>query len=79
MATLQTTTIASATPLGLPSGTTAQRPTSPVNGMMRYNTEVGQTEIYVTGYGWVSVTGTSGSINVNTANDIGLLQALIFG
>ena len=47
--------------------------------MMRYNTEVGQTEIYVTGYGWVSVTGTSGAVNVPTANDIGLLQALIFG
>jgi hypothetical protein len=36
----------------LPTGTTAQRPSSPVNGMMRYNTDVstgGQVEIYQNG------------------------------
>ena len=36
----------------LPTGTTAQRPGSPVNGMMRYNTDVstgGQVEVYQSG------------------------------
>ena len=68
-------------PIGMviPSGVSSDRPATPEQGMMRYNTEVGQTEIYVAGSGWVSVTGTSGSINVTTANDISLLQALIFG
>lgn len=49
MATLQTTTLSSTVPLGLPSGTTAQRPTSPVNGMMRFNTSIGIVEVYVNG------------------------------
>jgi hypothetical protein len=36
----------------IPTGTTAQRPSSPVNGMMRYNTDVstgGQVEVYQSG------------------------------
>jgi len=36
----------------IPTGTTAQRPASPVNGMMRYNTDVstgGQVEVYQSG------------------------------
>jgi hypothetical protein len=37
----------------VPSGTTAQRPSSPVNGMLRYNTTIPQLEIYING--WVSV------------------------
>lgn len=39
--------------IGLPSGTTAQRPSSPVNGMIRYNT----TTLSVEGYAnntWVA-------------------------
>ena len=38
---LQNITISSATALGIPSGNTAQRPASPVNGMIRYNTDFG--------------------------------------
>ena len=33
-------------PLTLPRGTTAQRPSSPSNGMIRYNTTLGQVEFY---------------------------------
>lgn len=35
--------------LQVPQGTTAQRPSSPVNGMLRYNTTIPQLEIYVAG------------------------------
>lgn len=35
--------------LQIPQGTTAQRPSSPVNGMLRYNTTIPQLEIYVGG------------------------------
>lgn len=35
--------------LSVPSGTTAQRPSSPVNGMLRYNTTIPQLEIYLSG------------------------------
>jgi len=38
----------------MPRGTTAERPVSPVNGMMRYNTTTTQVEVYQGG------TGTSG-------------------
>lgn len=37
----------------VPSGTTAQRPSSPVNGMIRYNTTIPQLEIYING--WTSI------------------------
>ena len=39
--------------LSVPSGTTAQRPSSPTNGMLRYNTTIPQLEIYING--WTSV------------------------
>jgi hypothetical protein len=49
----------------VPSGTTAQRPTSPVNGMIRYNTTLGATEEY-RGGAWVTLsailTATGGTI-----------------
>ena len=38
----------------LPSGTTAQRPTSPVEGMIRENTTKNVVEVY-DGTGWVTL------------------------
>jgi hypothetical protein len=43
----------------MPSGTTAQRPASPAQGMQRYNTTLGYTEIY-DGSAWVGA-GTQGA------------------
>ena len=40
----------------IPAGTTAQRPASPVNGMIRYNTTLGLVEIYKAGV-WSDVSG----------------------
>ena len=37
--------------LSLPAGTTAQRPASPVNGMLRHNSTLGYVEVY-TGTTW---------------------------
>lgn len=43
----------------MPAGTTAQRPVAPAQGMQRYNTTLGYTEVY-TGSAWVElVTNTS--------------------
>lgn len=36
--------------LRVPSGTTAQRPVSPVSGMLRYNTTISNLEIYINGW-----------------------------
>jgi hypothetical protein len=46
MATLKNTTINDTGYLGLPTGTTAQRPVSPVNGYVRFNTTLGYIEWY---------------------------------
>ena len=43
--------------LTMPSGTTAERPASPVTGMIRYNTTTGVTEYY-NGTTWYSITAT---------------------
>lgn len=36
--------------LQVPQGTTEQRPSSPVNGMIRYNTTIPQLEVYINGW-----------------------------
>jgi len=46
MATLKNTTVDDTGFIRVPSGTDAQRPASPQNGMIRYNTSRGATEIY---------------------------------
>ena len=43
----------------MPAGTTAQRPVSPIQGMQRYNTDLGYTEVY-SGGSWVGI-GTQGA------------------
>jgi hypothetical protein len=46
MATLKNSTIDTTSSITLPAGTTAQRPASPVAGMIRYNTSFNVTEYY---------------------------------
>lgn len=55
MATLKNTTINDTGYIQLPSGTTGERPASPTNGMMRYNTTTTNIETY-TSVGWVNIT-----------------------
>jgi len=51
--------------LALPSGTTAQRPSSPVNGDIRYNSTAGITDIeaYING-SWSSIATTTGGTGI---------------
>ncbi len=49
MATLKNTTFNDTGYVQLPAGTTAQRPGSPSNGMMRLNTTTSNVEVYVSG------------------------------
>jgi hypothetical protein len=39
----------------VPKGTTDERPSSPVTGMIRYNTQLEQYELYDSVYGWVKI------------------------
>ncbi len=62
----------------IPTGTSATRPGYAVIGMVRYNTELGLTEIW-DGLQWSSVAGSSGAINVLQAEEIAIQGALILG
>jgi len=50
ISTAQNVTLSSTGALTVPVGTTAQRPASPTNGMLRYNTTIPQLEIYANGW-----------------------------
>lgn len=57
MATLLTTTFNATDHITLPKGTSAQRPVSPVSGMMRYNTTLGFVEFHDGSYWREAATG----------------------
>jgi hypothetical protein len=46
-----------------PSGTTAQRPASPIVGMQRWNTTIGGMEVYVGNNNWQTVASTAYSVD----------------
>jgi hypothetical protein len=48
--------------INIPAGTTAQRPSTPANGMLRYNSSTGYLEGYING-GWQFYAGTSAPVN----------------
>ena len=56
MATLSNTVINDTGFLHLPKGTTAQRPGTPVSGMMRFNTDLNCSEFY-NGTAWIQISG----------------------
>jgi hypothetical protein len=60
MATLKNTVFNDTGYIQLPSGTTAQRPASPANGMIRFNSSLPGLEGYING-AWVTIGGTPGS------------------
>lgn len=64
MANLKTTNFNGTSHLKLPGGTTAERPASPQAGMIRYNTEDNQIEIY-DGTNWNSIFGVPGATSAN--------------
>ncbi len=73
MATLKNTTVNDTGFLTLPSGTTAQRPVSPSNGMLRYNTTISSVEAYA-GNAWVNVSSPLGSAS-NPATSVTALKS----
>ena len=84
MATLQSSTF---TDLTLPQGTTAERPGSPTNGMVRFNTSFSLLEFYdgtnwrpVTGYsaGTIGAGGTITKVNNNIVHSFTSVGAATF-
>jgi len=51
----------------LPSGTTSQRPSTPINGMMRYNNTTGKLESYISG-AWLGL--DAGGLGLQIANNL---------
>lgn len=66
-------TVGSTGALGIPNGTTAQRPGSPVNGLIRYNSDIAGIEIFIAG-SWnpQSVTGEVNAARVATTGNVTL-------
>ena len=64
----------------IPVGVDTERPSDPYleTGMMRYNTDQQFVEIY-DGVSWVSVSGATGSINVNQAENLAIEYVLTLG
>ena len=62
MATLKNTTINDTGYLTLPNGTTAQRPVTPSNGMIRVNTSTNALEGYILG-SWVTI--AAGAVTID--------------
>jgi hypothetical protein len=57
----------------VPSGTTADRPTSPTNGQIRYNTDTSRFEIYYNAWKSVAILGNS-TITKDTFTGDGMNQ-----
>jgi hypothetical protein len=62
----------------IPSGTNTTRPAYPSVGMIRFNTELGSTELW-DGLAWGGLAGASSGITAAQAEDIGIVAALLFG
>ena len=61
MATLKNTVVDDTGSVYLPRGTTAQRPSNPGNGAMRYNTTLGYVEYYFLGF-WINAENNKGGV-----------------
>jgi hypothetical protein len=62
----------------IPAGVPGGKPTSPVVGMIRFNTVDNVTEMY-DGTQWVGIAGTASGITQSTADSTAATMALIFG
>ena len=63
----------------IPSGNAStERPSNPVTGMVRFNTEFQLVEVY-NGVIWTSVAGTSSGVSFNNATEIGIAMVLALG
>lgn len=61
-------TISGTSALQVPTGTEAQRPSSPTNGLLRFNTTAGKLEVYNTAkVKWESAGGGGGSASAGLA------------
>jgi hypothetical protein len=78
MAQLQNTIIDDTGFLQLAAGTTAQRPSSPAAGMIRFNTFYSIVEVF-DGVSWVNVAGTSSGISSAQATDIAVETVILLG
>ena len=61
MATLKNTVVNDTGSVYLPRGTTAQRPSNPGNGAMRYNTTLGYVEFFFLGF-WINAENNKGGV-----------------
>jgi hypothetical protein len=66
------------TAIVMPRGTSAERPSSPEIGMMRYNTELSVTEVF-NGVDFVGLAGNSQAISLDAIQELNEIYSLILG
>ena len=62
----------------IPSGTSLQRPNTPIKNTIRYSEDSEIVEIY-NGTSWQSVASAGDAVNAAGAEEIALVQSIIFG
>jgi hypothetical protein len=62
----------------IPSGGDGMRPSVPLEGTIRLNNERGVVEVF-NGDEWQSAASAGDAVNANGAEEIALLQSIIFG
>lgn len=64
--------------LVIPHGTSFERPGTPLKGAIRYTDDADVVEVY-NGTGWQSVAQAGDAVNAEGAEEIALVQSIIFG
>ena len=65
--------------LAIPVGTNLNRPASPVEGTVRYDTVLAYVEVYSASQGWIPAYGQNANATVQNVEDSATLYSIVFG
>ena len=65
--------------LAIPVGTNLNRPASPVEGTVRYDTALSYVEVYSSSQGWIPAYGQNANATVQNVEDYSTLYSIVFG
>jgi len=65
--------------LAIPVGTNLNRPASPVEGTVRYDTALAYVEVYSASQGWIPAYGQNANATVQNVEDSATLYSIVFG
>jgi len=65
--------------VAVPVGTNLNRPASPVEGTVRYDTTLAYVEVYSSSQGWIPAYGQNANATVQDVSDASTLYSIVFG